>query len=418
MAREKQRNGMGHLYKRTKDGREVSAESHVPGTFWISYTDESGKRIRQRLEDEDRRPVGSLREARRAQMRIRSPYLTQDRLCRLRAIQAEIARLEEKLALEMEGAEPPLSIAEAWEAFRTSPARSECGEGNLYHYRHQWERFRQWIEENRPEETRLADVTEATARAYAVDLSSSGISGATYNKHITLLRMVFRVLSEEGRIPRNPFSSITRKKHHPEGRRALSPEELRKILQEAEGDLGALLLIGASTGLRLGDCCTLRWREVDLEGGIIRRKPRKTEKSSGAVVTLGIPEALKETLSTMKRQEKGEYVLPEMAEKYLSGKVYTISRRIQEHFRKCGIKTSEKEGKRLRNTTIVGFHSLRHTWVSIHAAAGTPAAVIQKAAGHGSPAMTEYYTHIQDQTARQAVSAIDDALGRAKAPTA
>ncbi len=40
MAREKQRNGMGHLYKRARDGREVPADSHVPGTFWISYTDE------------------------------------------------------------------------------------------------------------------------------------------------------------------------------------------------------------------------------------------------------------------------------------------------------------------------------------------------------------------------------------------
>lgn len=412
MAREKQRNGMGHLYKRARDGREVPADSHVPGTFWISYTDERGRRVRKRLEDEDRRPVEGLREARRAQLRIRSPYLTRDRLCRLRAIQAEIARLEDRLAMEMDGAEPPLSLAEAWEAFRDSPSRPECGEGTLFHYRHQWERFRQWMAENRPEVARLADVTEAAARAYAVDLSSSGVSGATYNKHITLLRMVFRILAEEGRMAMDPFASIARKKHRPEGRRALAPEELRKILQAAGGSLGTLLLIGASTGLRLGDCCTLRWREVDLEAGVIRRKPRKTERSSGAVVTLGIPGALKEALGCLALQGRGEYVLQDMAEMYLSGKAYAISRRIQRHFRECGLETGGKEGRRLREAAVVGFHSLRHTWVSLHAAAGTPAAVIQKAAGHGSPAMTEYYTHIQDSTARQATSAIDGALGR------
>ena len=45
--------------------------------------------------------------------------------------------------------------------------------------------------------------------------------------------------------------------------------ELKEILEGATGDLQTLLFIGTFTGLRLGDCCTLKWGEVDLDRGLI-----------------------------------------------------------------------------------------------------------------------------------------------------
>ena len=55
----------------------------------------------------------------------------------------------------------------------------------------------------------------------------------------------------------------------------------------------------------------------------------------------------------------------------------------------------------------VGFHSLRHTYVSLHAERGTSQAVIQANVGHGSPSMTAHYTHIGKDAARQAATALD-----------
>ncbi|MBU4200492.1 MAG: tyrosine-type recombinase/integrase [Verrucomicrobia bacterium] len=51
-----------------------------------------------------------------------------------------------------------------------------------------------------------------------------------------------------------------------------------------------------------------------------------------------------------------------------------------------------------------GFHSLRHTWVSLPAA--TPQAVIQDSVGHANPAMTAHYTHVSEATARDVVLAL------------
>lgn len=58
----------------------------------------------------------------------------------------------------------------------------------------------------------------------------------------------------------------------------------------------------------------------------------------------------------------------------------------------------------------VGFHSLRHTYISLHAERGTSQAVIQANVGHGSPAMTAHYTHIGEDAARQAATALDSGI--------
>ena len=56
---------------------------------------------------------------------------------------------------------------------------------------------------------------------------------------------------------------------------------------------------------------------------------------------------------------------------------------------------------------VVGFHSLRHTYASIHAESGTPQALIQENMGHSSPGMTEHYEHISEETARRVAAALD-----------
>jgi len=64
-----------------------------------------------------------------------------------------------------------------------------------------------------------------------------------------------------------------RKRLTAQGRRELTVEELRTVCQSATGELRALLGLGVYTGLRLGDCSTLRWCEVDLARNVIRRHP-------------------------------------------------------------------------------------------------------------------------------------------------
>ena len=62
------------------------------------------------------------------------------------------------------------------------------------------------------------------------------------------------------------------------------------------------------------------------------------------------------------------------------------------------------------NRVDVGFHSLRHTFVSISANAGVPLVVVQAIVGHSNPAMTQHYYHKDENALRSATAAIPDVI--------
>ena len=162
--------------------------------------------------------------------------------------------------------------------------------------------------------------------------------------------------------------------------------------------------------------------------GIVKRIPRKTARNKKAV-KLGIPPTLHQRLSETPQKQRTGYVLPAIAKQYLENPV-PLAHKIRDHFWECGIDchatgtgsqivrnengepVKDKNGKvkvaatTKRAVVDFGFHSLRHTWVSMHAAAGTPGAVIQNSVGHTNPAMTEHYTHVNDDTARSIANAL------------
>src|SRR5262249_49863962 len=130
---------------------------------------------------------------------------------------------------------------------------------------------------------------------------------------------------------------LARKRLVTHSRRELTVDELRKVCQSAAGELKTLLAIGVYSGLRLGDCATLRWGETDLRRGIITRIPNKTGRRNPKPVIVPIHPTLLEILSQTPTESRGEYVLPEMATLYNS-RIDLVTDRIQAHFKACGIK--------------------------------------------------------------------------------
>ena len=418
---QKQRKGMGYLYKRDAAGKEVPATSKKHGTFWLAYRDATGKRVRVKIE-KDGKPVTDLETARKEQARLRSPVITGNQV---EVLKATLDTLEKRQEVEQDAANPPLSIAGAWAAYENATNRPECGEATMATYRSSWGRFVAWMaaEYQDAKPVFLRDVTEEIAGAYMAHLRTLDWTPNTYNKALGLFRLMFRVLKKQARMTVNPFDDITRRKLTTNSRRELTIEELHRVITAATGEKRLLFEIGMFTGLRLGDCCTLRWREVDLVREIIKRRPNKTLHSSGAEVTIGIPKVFLRKLAAIPEAERGEYVLPGYAARYMSSRNAQgyICREIQRHFMECGIEVHAKGtgskshyvGKRKvyeptkRAVVEVGFHSLRHTYASIHAREGTPQALIQENLGHSNPAMTEHYQHVSDETARRAAAAMD-----------
>lgn len=415
------RNRKGTLYRRWRGEKytidDPEAKGH--GIIWLRYT-VAGKRIEASLRTSD------ITAAKKQQDAIMRPLELASAKEALMQVEVRLKQTRSDEQKEWNKQNPPLSLAEAWSAYVKSPERPDSGGDTLRHYKMYWLGFSGWLTSGYPGIKCLCEVTSGIAQKYTAQMNSRELSANTYNKHTSFLRLFFRVLADVAQVQKNPFEKIRRKKLNPNVRRELTIAELKNILVKAEGELQTLFYIGTFTGLRLGDCCTLKWGEVDLDRGLIRRVQNKTASKKQKPVLIGIPGALFTKLSETPVERRKGYVVSKYA------KLYTcrnengaptcqaqITREIQDHFTNCGIQT-HKEGTGYiidengdsvstgkRAVVEVGFHSLRHTFVSLHAEHGTPQSVVQAIVGHGSPAMTSHYTHIGEVTARRVAGVLD-----------
>lgn len=148
----------------------------------------------------------------------------------------------------------------------------------------------------------------------------------------------------------------------------------------------------------------LKWDSINLERGFISCTPRKTKRYK-TVISVPLHPWLKNELNNALQWQENEYVLPKVAEKYKS-KPNGVKKDVMRVFRACGFKTNIQVEDRKQKTNIIGFHSLRHSFVSFCAKAGVPLPVVQAIVGHGNPAITRHYIHIGEESVKQAINAL------------
>lgn len=386
----------GHLFKRS-------------GIYWLRYQVE-GKRFAQSLKTTNRRDAQAEAD------RIMAPIAKADEVETIKAVQARLedaTMLAERLADE---ANPPPSIRQGWNLYLASESRPQSGPATLKQYEGHFDRFARWLAGQHPDVAQLRAVNPSHAAAFVRYLETDlRLSGGRINKFLTFLKSMFAHIETPAKITANPFAKIAPRRHLAQSKRPLTVEELKTIIEKADGEMKTLFMLGTFTGLRLGDAATLRWDETDLARGIIRRIPMKTARSGKAVI-IGLPAILADHLGGLDR--RGAFVLPDTASLY-ERDVQALSRRIQAHLIACGIQTVKEgtggeTGKRA--VVLAGYHSLRHSFVSLHAQAGTPQAILQKLAGHSNPMMTEHYTHLDEGSARSMANALPATLTGAPAP--
>jgi len=398
---------------RTKKGR---ANGHgtlerKKGGIYIARWVANGKRYARSTGTRDARDAAKKLEEYTAPYRMATERDTADHFAK----KAEGIEAERRAWLD---GLPALTVAEAFDDYEKSGLSTDAKV--IDRYRAHYARLKKWLKENRTEIAELRQVTQADASAFAADLKGKTAAG-TFNKHIVFFRRMWQVLADadlgksdtprKGERPKakltgNPWLKITKREKDERRKRELTVEELHRVLNAAHGEMRLLFALGTYTGLRLGDCALLDWGRVDLARGLIVTKPRKTKKH-GTVVTIPIPPLLAKMLAETPTNKRTGFVLPETAAEYQRDAA-NVSRVIQAVFVACKIKTTGEATASGRAAVEVGFHSLRHTYVSMCANAGVPLAMVQGIVGHTTPAMTMHYFHEDADALKRAISALPD----------
>lgn len=355
----------------------------------------------------------SKREAETRLAELMRPYLLVDEKALAKSVADHIAGTEAEIKQIEDEKAGDLRLADAWIAFTKSKNRPDTGEATLHMYELQFAAFEDWASKRTPPLSLMREVDEGIASEFVDYLETNKFTNNTINKYARLLQLVWRVLQKKNpRINTNPWTkdNITRKKLVEQGRRELTLAELKTVCNAATGELATLLALGLFSGMRLGDCCTLRWGETDLDRGEIKKVLRKT----GTEVQIPIHKQLLKVLRVAEESKDGPYVLPDYSAAYLK-RSQTVVARIQKHFADCGIVTAAPERKqRARRGVEVGFHSLRHSFVSLCARSGVPMAAVQELVGHSSPAMTKHYSHYGLEAMQGAIAALPALSGDAE----
>ena len=277
-------------------------------------------------------------------------------------------------------------------------------------------RFAEFVRSENVKATEIAHVTRSVARSFLDAESKRGITAKTWNEILKLLRTTFKHLLPVGAI--NPFSNLPTRETETIFRKPYSPDELAAILDAARLDefLRPVLVVGICTAMRRGDCCLLRWKDVDLQRRFVTVKTAKT----GQTVSIPIFPLLYDELKSKAKDRKSDndYVFPEQALMYQENpdgitwrvrkvlaaagfrdedevpqtaggegvpqKSDTSIQRSHPNGETCVIRgeihVARKEG--LRRASVRDFHSFRVTWVTLALTAGVPLELVQKVTGH------------------------------------
>lgn len=197
-------------------------------------------------------------------------------------------------------------------------------------------------------------------------------------------------------------------------REPFTTEELRVLLTQTPQpwqDLVATSYFLA--GLRLGDCCKLRWDAIDRQ----HNRVTITETKTGRKRILVLSDALKERLAARHaaRQAGEDYVFPAFARAYQSSnKSSAVSTGFTALLRALGILETLSEPRRGRSHVISrkSFHPIRHSVVSI--ARENPALtadIVRETVGHQQERVEQGYYHASQQAQLSVVAALETAVG-------
>lgn len=267
-------------------------------------------------------------------------------------------------------------------------------------------------------EVRLAELTPALIDSYYQWLSSEKhLSPNTVYKHHILLHTSLQQAYRQGALPDNPVCRATPPGTIPGCSHYYTPKQVGQLLAQVEGHpLDLPVRLACYLGLRRGEILGLRWRDIDLQGGLVfvrqvrttmaHRVVIKQPKTAGSRRTLAIGSlkglmALLRELRRMRTRQNHLCGPDDFVVLDTRGQPWhpnSMTSTFTHFVTACGLPP-------------ITLHGLRHTFASMASNARVPMYQISRAMGHSSPVTTQrIYTHLFDLTHGEVLAAVAAAI--------
>jgi integrase len=285
---------------------------------------------------------------------------------------------------------------------------------------------------------KLKGISKGMYEEALLGLLEKGYSHNTLKGFDSCMKILFARAVADGLVKTDPTANVKLPRRKKTVEELEAEEPLPKFLEKNDLNtflaaaknypvpvLYELFLTLAYTGMRIGEAVALKWRDIDFDEAKIsitktyfnpkgiRDYILLTPKTKTSRRVIDVDKAVLKTLSTMKAKQNlikmryqnayhnGDFVFA-IQTGYLGYPVYsnTVGKHMKKILRKCGLDTS------------LSPHSLRHTHISILAAAGVGLDEIQARVGHAAASKTTrlIYLHVTEHKKKEAVAKFSEYL--------
>lgn len=280
--------------------------------------------------------------------------------------------------------------------------------------------FRQSIGQQRLDSIRAPDI-----QAVYTQMQEKGLGARTVRMAHSVIRSALAQALRWGMLAQNPATLVGLPKQRRQEKRALDPEEIRKLLAAGEGTrYGVLWGFMLATGCRPGEALGVRWQDLDIERATvtIRRtvsQPRpgrwelKEPKTPKSLRTIPLSPRLIRAL-VQHRRAQAEYRL-QAGQAYCAdldlvfasetGRLIDATNLSARHFKPL----IEKAG--ISEPETITMYTLRHTCATLALQAGVNVRVVAERLGHANASLVlDVYGHVLPGAQEEATAKIERAM--------
>lgn len=261
----------------------------------------------------------------------------------------------------------------------------------------------------------LAELTTRDVQLACGELRKR-LAPATCRLYLQRLSTALNEAVKWGYIDRNPARGVKLPPRDGPEKEILTEEEVERFCAAArKSRYYALLLLGVATGMRVGEILALRWRDLDLNAGIVRvgrtlslgeYVPPKSRAGRRQILLDAV------TLAALREHRRQQEQLAARRGGRLHGEGLVFVTRTGRPLTRVHVNYALRRiVKRAGIDKKITFHGLRHTHATYLLQRGIPVRDVAARLGHADPAMTlRTYAHATTEGQRRAAKAIEDLL--------